>query len=186
MKAITGTPISMEGKTSACAHFSPVGNIAAACADLWSNESVQNIKLLSGMAPTAYMEQLEYDTRLMNKAVEGGKGEVLQLQKLFINSDIYFDPQAFVLSPEIVIEVSKEIIKGKNPIDATKRGCLKALALIREAIKVGRVMHDPKEDTWFDTLQQDIETIPIEESAFIDLVLPTLDETKLLLNEYGL
>ena len=72
LKAITGTPISMEGKTSACAHFSPVGNIACACADLWSNESVQNIKLLSGMAPAAYAEQLEYDTRLMNAATDAG------------------------------------------------------------------------------------------------------------------
>ncbi|HWS00638.1 MAG TPA: methyltransferase MtaB domain-containing protein, partial [Prolixibacteraceae bacterium] len=54
LKAITGIPISMEGKTAACAHLSPIGNIASACADLWSNESVQNIKLLSGMAPTAY------------------------------------------------------------------------------------------------------------------------------------
>jgi methanol---5-hydroxybenzimidazolylcobamide Co-methyltransferase len=186
LKAITGTPISMEGKTSAWAHFSPVGNVASACADLWSNESVQNIKLLSGMAPTAYMEQLEYDTRLLNKAVEGGKSEILQLQKLLVNSDIYFDPQAFVLSPEIVIEVSNEIVVGKNSIDATKRGCIKALALIREAIAAGRVMHEPKEDVWFDTLQQDIDTIPIDESAFIELVLPTLDGTKVLLQEYGL
>jgi len=66
LKAISGIPISMEGKTAACAHFSPLGNIAAACADLWSNESVQKIKLLAGMAPTVYFEQLEYDTRLMN------------------------------------------------------------------------------------------------------------------------
>ena len=186
MKAITGTPISMEGRTSACAHFSPVGNIAAACADLWSNESVQNIKLLSGMAPTAYLEQLEYDTRLMNQAIQGGKGEILQLQKLFVNSDIRFDPQAFVLAPDIVIEVSKEIVKGKNSIDAAKRGCLKALALTRDAIKTGRVMADPKEESWFDTLQHDIETIPVEESDFVEMVLPTLDQSKLLLGEYGL
>ncbi|VAW13375.1 Methanol:corrinoid methyltransferase, partial [hydrothermal vent metagenome] len=73
LKAITGIPISMEGKTAACAHFSPVGNIASACTDLWSNESVQNIKLLSGMAPTAYLEQLEYDSRLMNEALRAGK-----------------------------------------------------------------------------------------------------------------
>jgi Methanol-cobalamin methyltransferase B subunit len=32
MKAIAGVPISMEGKSAACAHFSPVGNIASACA----------------------------------------------------------------------------------------------------------------------------------------------------------
>ena len=28
LKAITGIPISMEGKTAACAHFSPVGNVS--------------------------------------------------------------------------------------------------------------------------------------------------------------
>ena len=58
LKAITGYPMSMEGKTAACAHLSPMGNLAAATADLWSNESVQNIKLLGGMAPVCYMEQL--------------------------------------------------------------------------------------------------------------------------------
>jgi len=34
IKAITGCPISMEGKSAACAHFSPLGNIAAAMCDL--------------------------------------------------------------------------------------------------------------------------------------------------------
>ena len=61
VKAITGIPISAEGRTAACAHLSPVGNIAACAADLWSNESVQNIKLLGGMAPTVSFEQLVYD-----------------------------------------------------------------------------------------------------------------------------
>ena len=51
VKAITGIPISAEGKSSACAHLSPVGNIAACVADLWSNESVQNVKLLGGRLP---------------------------------------------------------------------------------------------------------------------------------------
>ena len=89
LKAITGIPISMEGKTAACAHLSPLGNIASACADLWSNESVQNIKLLSGMAPTAYMEQLEYDARLMNEAIRAGKMQCQVLQQLLVASDIY-------------------------------------------------------------------------------------------------
>lgn len=38
LKAIAGVPISMEGKSAACAHFRPVGNIASAMCDLWSNE----------------------------------------------------------------------------------------------------------------------------------------------------
>jgi methanol---5-hydroxybenzimidazolylcobamide Co-methyltransferase len=73
LKAITGFPMAMEGKSSACAHLSPVGNIAAAACDTWSNESVQNIKMLSGMAPTCSMEQLSYDCRLMNTASGDGR-----------------------------------------------------------------------------------------------------------------
>ncbi len=186
LKAIAGIPISMEGKTSACAHFSPLGNIAAACADLWSNESVQHIKLLSGMAPVVYLEQLEYDTRLMNEAIKGGKTEMLQLQKLLVNSDIYYDPQAFVLAPENVIKIAKEIISGKNYVDATKKGCLKAIALIEEAIKTKQLMHDVKEDEWVILLKSEIESIPDNESDFVEMMLPSLDKNKIYLHEYGL
>ena len=69
MKAITGFPISMEGKSASCAHFSPLGNIAAGMCDLWSNESVQNVRLLSGNAPEVFTELLTYDCRLMNAAL---------------------------------------------------------------------------------------------------------------------
>jgi len=186
LKAIAGIPISMEGKTSACAHLSPLGNVAAACADLWSNESVQNIKLLSDMAPTAYLEQLEYDTRLMNEAIKGGKGEILQLQKLFVNSDVYFDPQAFILSPKNVVEISAEIVKGKNYIEATKNGCLKGIELIEKALRDGSLKQDDKEDAWIDMLKTEISTIPNDESDFTELVLPTIDQSKIILSEYGL
>ncbi len=45
IKAITA-PNRSEGAEAACAHLSPIGNIAKAFPDLWSNESVQNVKLL--------------------------------------------------------------------------------------------------------------------------------------------
>jgi methanol---5-hydroxybenzimidazolylcobamide Co-methyltransferase len=186
LKAIAGIPISMEGKTAACAHLSPMGNIAAACADMWSNESVQNIRLLSGNAPTAYLEQLEYDVRLMNQAIKGGKPDILLLQKLMVQSDIFFDPQAFVLAPENVIKISREIIKGENYIDATKRGCLKALELISESQKSGKLMDDPKELEWMKILQDDISSIPIKETDFVELILPSIDTNKIILSEYGL
>src|SRR5208282_1224008 len=92
LKAITGIPISMEGKTSACAHMSPVGNVASAACDLWSNESVQNVKLLGGMAPTVYLEQLAYDARLMNESILQKSDATLQ--RLLVDSDIRLDPQA--------------------------------------------------------------------------------------------
>ncbi len=186
LKAITGIPISMEGKTAACAHLSPVGNIAAACADLWSNESVQNVKLLAGMAPVIYLEQLEYDTRLMNRAINNGEADILQLQKLFVESDIYYDPQAFILAPTNVIDISAEIVKGENYVDAAKRGCLKALELISEGIADGTLRHDEKEDVWINMLRDDMLSIPSNESAFVEMTLPTIDASKFILSEYGL
>jgi len=186
LKAITGTPISMEGKTSACAHTSPLGNVAAACCDLWSNESVQNVKLLADFAPVVYMEQLQYDVRLFNQAIKEGKTSVLTLQRLLVNSDTGFDPQALILSPRNVIAISEEIVKGENYIDGTKRGCLKGLEIIENAIESGALMNDQKETSWISILKDDIASIPTDESKFVEEILPTIDESKIILSEYGL
>ena len=186
LKAIAGIPISMEGKTSACAHFSPLGNITAACADLWSNESVQNVKLLAGMAPTVYLEQLQYDTRLMNQAASNGKSGILQLQEWLVNSDAGLDPQAFILAPENVIKISQEIVKGENYIEATKKGCLKGLDLIEKAWKEKRLKLEEKEQVWIEPLKDEINAIPKAESDFVEQMLPGMDQSKITLSEYGL
>ncbi len=186
IKAIAGIPISMEGKSSACAHFSPVGNVSAACADLWSNESVQNIKLLSGYAPVVSLEQLIYDTRLMNEAIRDGKSTVNKLQDLFASSDTYFDPQALILSPVNVIDISREIVKGSNYIDATVRGCLKGMEIIENALETEQLKRDEREEVWIGTIKEELLSIPIEEDVFVEEILPTIDREKILLEEYGL
>jgi methanol---5-hydroxybenzimidazolylcobamide Co-methyltransferase len=185
LKAITGTPISMEGKTSACAHFSPLGNIAACCADLWSNESVQNVKLLSGKAPTVYMEQLEYDARLMNAAIKAGQPTATTLQHLFAESDQALDPQAIILSPKNVIAISEEIVKGENYVDASLRAANKALNIIEEAHKSGELLLPEVELPWIDMLRDSLSEIPTDESKFVEEMLPTL-EGKFIPSEYGL
>ncbi len=186
IKAITGIPISMEGKSSACAHFSPVGNVSAACADLWSNESVQNIKLLSGYAPVVSLEQLVYDTRLMNEAIRDGKSTVNKLQDLFASSDTYFDPQALILAPVNVIEISREIVKGSNYIDATVKGCLKGMEIIENALETEQLKPDEREEVWMGTIKEELLSIPIEEDVFVEEILPTINRDKILLEEYGL
>jgi len=185
LKAITGTPISMEGKTSACAHFSPLGNIAACCADLWSNESVQNVKLLSGKAPTVYMEQLEYDARLMNTALKSGGSTATTLQHLFAASDQALDPQAIVLAPKNVIAISEEIVKGGNYVDASVRAAQKALNIIEEAHKSGELLLPEVELPWIEMLRDSLSEIPTDESKFVEEMLPTL-EGKFIPSEYGL
>lgn len=186
LKVITGIPTSMEGKTSACAHSSPLGNVAGACADLWSNESVQNIKLLAGMAPTVYMEQLEYDVRLMNTALKSGSAEARQLQSWMVKSDIGFDPQAFILAPENVIEISKAIVSGSSHLEATKKGCLKGLELLTRAYQAGILLIDEMETAWLESLRADLESIPDNENQFINEMLPVLDLSKIDLKGYGL
>jgi methanol--5-hydroxybenzimidazolylcobamide Co-methyltransferase len=186
LKAITGTPISMEGKTSACAHLSPLGNIAGACADLWSNESVQNIKLLSGMAPTVYMEQLEYDVRLMNEALKAGTIPSHILQGLMVSSDIYTDPQALVLAPENVIRISEELVKGDSYVANARNGALKALDLMEDALQSGKLKLGENEIAYLPLLRDELNTIPDSESDFIEMMLPALDQSKFIPKEYGL
>lgn len=186
LKAIAGIPISMEGKTAACAHFSPVGNVASACADLWSNESIQNIKLLGGMSPTVSLEQLEYDARLMNTASGQGPSTARMLQNLMVESDIHTDPQALVLAPDIVIEVSREIVSGRDYLEATVKGALKALEIIGAAVKEGSLLVPKKEIVWIDRIQDQLASIPLDEGQFIEDMMPNLDTTKFDAREYGL
>ncbi len=141
LKAITGYPMAMEGKTSACAHLSPMGNLAAACCDTWSNESVQNIKLLGGMAPTCYMEQLAYDCRLMNTARAHGKESARQLQRWLVESDVAADPQAFIISPESSVELARVIVASDSHYHAGVAVARKAVELLRGAHGRGQVAH---------------------------------------------
>jgi methanol---5-hydroxybenzimidazolylcobamide Co-methyltransferase len=184
MKAIAGIPISMEGKTAACAHMSPVGNIASAAADLWSNESVQNVKLLGGMAPTIYLEQLAYDARLMNTAIRNGSAAALQ--RLFVESDEYTDPQALVLAPESVIEISKVIVASKNYVEAARDAALKSLEIIGEARNSGRLVLDERERDYASRIADELAEVPGEEGAFIEMMLPRIDGEKCILAEYGI
>lgn len=186
LKAITGIPISMEGKTAACAHLSPIGNIASACCDLWSNESVQNIKLLSGMAPTAYMEQLEYDARLMNQALIAGTVPSHILQQLLVASDIYTDPQALILSPENVIRISKELVKGDSHVANARNGAIAALDIIEEALASGKMKLSEMETCYLPILRDELSCIPDSESDFVEMMLPLLDQSKFTMAEYGL
>jgi methanol--5-hydroxybenzimidazolylcobamide Co-methyltransferase len=186
IKVITGIPVSMEGKTAACAHLSPIGNIASAGADLWSNESVQNIKLLSGMAPVAYMEQLEYDVRLMNEALKAGDVHSHILQELMVASDVYTDPQALILSPENIVRISKALIKGDSYVANARNGALEALDIIEETIQTGQMKLSEMEAAYLPVLREDLNTIPDDESDFIEERLPCLDPGKFILSEYGL
>ena len=115
IKAITGFPISLEGAEAACAHLSPIGNIAKAVPDLWSNESINNVRLLAAMAPVVSLEQLVYATRLMNTASSHGNQFARMMRDWVVESDAFTDPQAYVLQPSVVLDLSRTIISESTP-----------------------------------------------------------------------
>lgn len=186
LKAITGYPMAMEGKTAACAHLSPVGNIAAAACDTWSNESVQNVKLLGAMAPTCYLEQLVYDVRLFNQALADGDEAARMLQRWLIRSDAPLDPQAYVLSPHSAIAIARAIVQAPDDYQAGKAAALTAVGLLREGLAAGQLKIAEREIPWLDMMQTAVEELPDTLDGFIAHMMPQLDTTRFLPAEYEL
>jgi methanol--5-hydroxybenzimidazolylcobamide Co-methyltransferase len=182
MKAITGYTISMEGKSAACAHLSHLGNIAAAVCDLWSNESVQNVKLLADFAPTVFTEILAYDCRIMNQSIEDGTQGVLK--EIFVKSDELKNVQAFVISPEFSVEIAKTIVHEEDDFLRTREAGLKACDLIGETLDKGELILNKRELSWLDKIKSELVKYDSEE-ALINEVAPLYGELTLL-EEYGI
>ncbi len=184
LKAITGFPMAMEGKSATCAHLSPVGNIAGATCDLWSNESVQNIKLLGAMAPTVSLEQLTYDCRLMNEATQ--TNEAVMLRDLMVRSDAALDPQAYILSPESAVIIADSIVRSDSHYAAALNAARTTIDLLKKGREKGNLRLENRELSWLDTMAETISEMPDKEEAFIEKVYPTTDLSKYRPEEYGL
>jgi methanol--5-hydroxybenzimidazolylcobamide Co-methyltransferase len=161
IKAITGCPISMEGKSATCAHFSPLGNIAAAMCDLWSNESVQNVRLLSGNAPEAYAELLTYDCRLMNVAASKGRSKVLR--DWLTESDEWLSPQAAILSAPATCAIAEAIVKADGAYQRCLAAGNAAAAILRGGVEEGRLCLSPKELQWLGRIEAGLSAMPAAE-----------------------
>jgi methanol--5-hydroxybenzimidazolylcobamide Co-methyltransferase len=184
LKAITGTPISLEGKTAACAHFSPIGNISAAVADLWSNESVQHVKLLSGFAPVVSTEQLIYDCRLMNTATR--RGQTKLMRDWLVESDCYLDCQAYILRPDVVFEISREVVKTQDSYSRTLNVARITLDILQRAVDKKELHLEGRELTWIDILRSQLDEMPQDEEEFITEMKSELDEAKYIPQEYDI
>lgn len=184
IKAITGCPITLEGAEAAVAHLSPIGNIAKAVPDLWSNESVNNVKLLGAMAPTVSLEQLVYATRLMNTAASHGEAAAINLRDWWVESDAKYDPQAYVLKPEVVLDLGAEIIAEPTPYLRTRKAAQVTFAKLRQAGEKGELTFSKIEMRWLDRLSKKADDLPIDEDQFIQSALPGVDRSKVHLSEY--
>lgn len=185
MKAIAGVPISMEGRSAACAHLSPVGNIAQAVCDCWSNESVQNVRLLSTYAPTVCLEQLTYDCRLLNVAGKDAM-DARRMRDWLSASDAPLDPQAHVLRPDVVLRLSAEIMAEPTPYLRTRRAVQAALAELQRAHQAKELRVPAREKPWFDLMQEQADALPQDEGKLIEAMMHEPVAERFLPMEYGL
>jgi len=185
LKALLGIPIAMEGKSAACAHFSHIGNVAQAFCDLWSNESVQNVRLLSGFAPEVFTEVLAYDCRLMNAALKAGKVPAESLRDLLEVSDAGLDPQAFVLSRGPVIAIAKALTEGKTPYTRGVLAARVAADMISDAASAGTLKVADREKEWLERIRRELAALPKTDEGFIAEALPEYRD-RFIPAEYGL
>jgi len=167
IKALTGLPMAMEGKSSACAHSSLVGNIAAAVCDLWSNEQVENVKLFGGTAPQVFLEVLYYDTALMNAALEGGSAHALR--DSMIRSDKFRDPQSFILAPDVAWKISRAVDEARG--DPYVRAVRAGLAACTLMMSEDMLRLSPAEARYLEKIRAELNGLPDDADELEDLVL---------------
>lgn len=185
-KVVTGLPMSMEGKSAACAHLSSLGNLPMGLCDCWSNESVQNVKLLGGMAPTVSLEQLTYDCRLLNRAAADGPEAARQLRDWLVESDAPLDPQAYILSPVNVIRLAEAIVAQPTHYRSGVAVAAEAVEILRQGAAEEKVAIPDRERPWLDRMQAELDGLPESEEEFIREMMGEVDTAAFRAEEYGL
>lgn len=186
IKAITGCPISMEGKSCACAHSDLMGNISAAVCDLWSNEAVQYGEMFGGTTPAVFTEILGYDVAQMNSAISLGTEKILR--DIFIASDEFRDPQAYIISPKVAYNIGSSLVKGNNYYERAVFALRKAYEELRKAIEENMLLLSQREREVFSECGKVIDKLPESEDEFLINCIKTYKNLvpNFRLDSYGL
>ncbi len=175
IKAMSGVPISTEGKTSACAHSDLAGNLIGAVTDLWSNEAVEYHDMFGATTTSVFAEILGYDCAQFNSAIELGYQE--EFKAILVNSDMYRDSHSLVLAPNNAWEIGNAIVNNreKGNYASARAGALKAAAIINDDEKMKLTV---LEQSALDGAMRDLEALPDAEGDFIDMCLDKYKNVK--------
>lgn len=182
VKLITGYPMAMEGKSSASAHSSLVGNVIAAACDLWSNEQVENVKLFGGTAPQVFLEILHYDCELLNAALRRGFEQLVR--DFLVESDAWRDSQALVLSPQVAWEVATAIVSERDSYRRALAAARAALSAIKREWEAGRLRLDGREAAQLGKLERELASLPEEADGILKAAKFYEERAKFKLSDY--
>jgi methanol--5-hydroxybenzimidazolylcobamide Co-methyltransferase len=175
IKAMTGVPISTEGKTSACAHSDLAGNLIMAVCDLWSNEAVEYHDMFGATTTSVFAEILGYDCAMLNTALELGYQE--QMKEILVNSDMYRDSHSLILAPDNAWQVGNAIVSNRATSNyaSARAGAMKAGEIILADAKMKLTAH---EKGALEKAMKDMQALPDKEGNFIDMCLSKYKDVK--------
>jgi methanol--5-hydroxybenzimidazolylcobamide Co-methyltransferase len=122
----------------------------------------------------------------MNTAKKDGAASALKLRQWLADSDSALSPQAYVLRPDVVLDISRILVSESDPYKRTKIGSIAAVNSLRKAIGVGEVAVNPREVRWLDIMEAQLEELPDTAEACWERMKNELDRSKFIPSEYGL
>ena len=175
IKAMTGVPISTEGKTSACAHSDLAGNLIMAVCDLWSNEAVEYHDMFGASTTSVFAEILGYDCAMLNSAIELGYQK--QMKEILVNSDMYRDSHSLILAPDNAWKVGNAITsnRAESFYASARAGAIEAGNIILKDSKMKLTAH---ENGALTKAMKDMDALPAKEGDFIDMCLKKYKDVK--------
>ncbi len=179
IKAITGIPISQEGKASTCAHSDFMGNLTMQCCDLWSNESVEYRGEFGGTSVQCWGETLSYDCSMLNAAIETGYAKIFR--DVLMVSDRYRDPQSFILAFDNAYRIGEVIVKdGTDIYLRAKNAAIEACDIVERGSK-GQLELSKFEKVSLANATKILQSLTDEKDVFIEA---QMDKFKAQLTEF--
>jgi len=175
IKAMTGVPVSTEGKTSACAHADLCGNLIMAVCDLWSNEAVEYHDMFGGSTTAVFAEILGYDVAMLNTSIE--LGYQTHMKEILVNSDRYRDCHSLILAPDNAWQIGNAIVsnRAKSYYASARAAALKAGEVILGDPQMKITVHESEA---LKNAMKVLESLPDDEGTFIDNCLNKYKKVK--------
>jgi methanol--5-hydroxybenzimidazolylcobamide Co-methyltransferase len=84
------------------------------------------------------------------------------LRDLHADSDSRLDPQAYVLRPDVVLEISKELVKVNGYYARTKKAAELAFKHMQKGFDNKELDLSDKEQSWLEKLAGDVADLPAD------------------------